>query len=92
MAAAHPEESRRAVVDTKVADVLQANWVRWGGTLYAAAFLERFVGDVPWAHLDIAGSAWNSGGAWGHVTPGATGYSVTTLVEYAAALAAGPTD
>ncbi|WP_091725812.1 leucyl aminopeptidase [Nocardioides scoriae] len=87
-----PEESRRAVVDTKVADVLQANWVRWGGTLYAAAFLERFVGDVPWAHLDIAGSAWNSGGAWGHVTPGATGYSVTTLVEYAAALAAGPTD
>lgn len=85
-----PEESRQAVVDTKIADVLQANWVRWGGTLYAAAFLERFTGEVPWAHLDIAGPAWNGGGASGHVPAGATGYAVTTLVEYAAALAAGP--
>ncbi|WP_200936206.1 leucyl aminopeptidase [Marmoricola sp. Leaf446] len=81
-----PEESRKAVVDTEIADVLQANWVRWGGTLYAAAFLERFTGDVPWAHLDIAGPAWNGGGASGHVPTGATGYAVTTLVEYAAGL------
>ena len=81
-----PEESRKAVVDTEIADVLQANWVRWGGTLYAAAFLERFTGEVPWAHLDIAGPAWNGGGAWGHVPSGATGYAVTTLVEYAAGL------
>ena len=81
-----PEESRQAVVDTEIADVLQANWVRWGGTLYAAAFLERFTGDVPWAHLDIAGPAWNGGGASGHVPSGATGYAVTTLVEYAAGL------
>ena len=88
-----PEESRQAVVDTKIADVLQANWVRWGGTLYAAAFLERFTGEVPWAHLDIAGPAWNGGGPAGHVPAGATGYAVTTLVEYAAALAeAGATD
>ncbi|GAB4339724.1 MAG: leucyl aminopeptidase [Desulfobulbaceae bacterium] len=30
-----------------------------GGTITAAAFLEKFVGDTPWAHLDIAGTAWN---------------------------------
>ena len=41
----------------------------------------------PWAHLDIAGPAYNGGGAWGHVPSGATGYAITTLVAYAAALA-----
>ncbi len=81
-----PEQSRTAVGESPVADVLQANWVRWGGASYAAAFLERFVGEVPWAHIDLAGPAWNTGGAWGHVPPGATGYGVTTLVEYAASL------
>ena len=84
-----PEEIRDKVRhESKVADVLQANWVRWGGSSYAAAFLGEFVGETPWAHLDIAGPAWNGGGAWGHVPSGATGFAVTTLVEYAAALAA----
>jgi leucyl aminopeptidase len=67
--------------------VLQHNWVRWGSALFAAAFLEEFVGERPWAHLDIAGPAWNTGGPWGHVPPGATGYGISTLVEYVAALA-----
>ena len=44
--------------------------------------------DRPWAHLDIAGPAWNTGGPWGHVPSGATGYGISTLVEYVAALAA----
>jgi leucyl aminopeptidase len=82
-----PDQIREDVVDTKIADVLQANWVRWGSALYAAAFLEQFVEGRPWAHLDIAGSAWNSGGPWGHLPPGATGYGVTTLVELARTLA-----
>ncbi len=86
-----PEESRAAVLESKVADVLQANWVRWGGTLYAGAFLEQFVGETPWAHLDIAGPAWASS-AWGHVPAGATGYGVTTLVAWVQALAAGSAD
>ena len=42
---------------------------------------------MPWAHLDIAGPAWNTGGPWGHVPSGATGYGISTLVEYVAALA-----
>ena len=83
-----PEETREAVrTESKIADVLQHNWVRWGSALFAAAFLGEFVDDKPWAHLDIAGPAWNTGGAWGHVPAGATGFGVPTLVEYAAALA-----
>jgi leucyl aminopeptidase len=69
--------------ESKIADVLQHNWVRWGSALFAAAFLEQFVEARPWAHLDIAGPAWNTGGPWGHVPAGATGYGVTTLVELA---------
>ncbi len=83
-----PEETRESVrTESKIADVLQHNWVRWGSALYAAAFLQEFVDERPWAHLDIAGPAWNTGGAWGHVTSGATGYGISTLVEYVAALA-----
>jgi leucyl aminopeptidase len=78
-----PEQSRQAVRETKVADVLQADMVRWGSALYAAAFLEQFVEGRPWAHLDIAGAAWNSGSPTGHLPAGATGFGVTTLVELA---------
>ncbi len=82
-----PEQSHTAVrTESKIADVLQSNWVRWGGALYAAAFLNEFTDDRPWAHLDIAGPAFNTGGPWGHVPAGATGFGVPTLVEYVAAL------
>ncbi len=82
-----PEETRADVLDSKIADLLQSNWVRWGSALYAAAFLEQFVEKRPWVHLDIAGAAWNSGSPSGHLPSGATGYGVTTLVELARALA-----
>ncbi|MFL6107760.1 MAG: leucyl aminopeptidase [Marmoricola sp.] len=82
------DEQRKTVqTQSKVADVLQHDWVRWGSASYAAAFLEQFVEDVPWAHVDIAGPAWNSGGPWGHVPAGATGFGVSTLVELVAARA-----
>ena len=42
---------------------LQHDGIRWGGGLFAAAYLREFTGDLPWAHLDIAGPAFNSGGA-----------------------------
>jgi len=87
------DESRQAVrTESKIADLLQHNWVRWGSALFAAAFLGEFVRDKPWAHLDIAGPAWNTGGPWGHVPSGATGYGISTLVAYAAALAADPVE
>ena len=50
---------------------------REGGASIAAQFLSRFVGDTPWAHLDIAGVAWLQGSA-----KGATGRPVGLLVDF----------
>jgi leucyl aminopeptidase len=69
--------------NSKIADLAQHNSERWGGASYAAAFLREFVGDVPWAHLDIAGPAYNEKPPYGHVTTGGTGAAVATLVELA---------
>ncbi len=78
-----PEEMGERVKASKVADLLQHDWIRWGGGLYAAAFLREFVGDIPWGHLDVAGPAFNGGGPWGHVTSGGTGFAVATLIDLA---------
>ncbi len=51
---------------------------RPGGSITAAQFLRRFVGDVPWAHLDIAGTAWSSKDA-ACIPKGATAFGVRLL-------------
>ena len=56
---------------------------RKAGTIVGASFLANFVGDVPWAHLDVAGSAWELGRAY--AGKGASGYGVRLLVELARA-------
>ena len=56
---------------------------RWGGCCTAAAFLQNFVGDTPWAHLDIAGTAWNDRPR-SYLRKGATGFGVRLLVEFLA--------
>ncbi|MHB1488501.1 MAG: leucyl aminopeptidase [Acidimicrobiales bacterium] len=53
------------------------------GTITAALILSEFVGDAPWAHLDIAGPAWTEVEE-GYCHKGATGYGVRTLVELVA--------
>ena len=69
---------------SKVADLMQHNIDLYGGALYAAAFLQEFVGEgLPWAHLDIAGPAFNGRAPFGHVPSGGTGVAVATLVELA---------
>ncbi len=78
-----PESMDERIHSSKIADLAQHDWVRWGGGLYAAAFLREFTAGMPWAHLDIAGPAFNSGGPFGHVTSGGTGFAVSTLVDYA---------
>ncbi|MDO5653217.1 MAG: leucyl aminopeptidase, partial [Brachymonas sp.] len=60
---------------------------RNGGAISAAKFLERFTGQYPWAHLDIAGVAWNEGTA-----KGATGRPVPMLLQFVADLAQAPQD
>lgn len=83
-----PDSMQERITGSKIADLAQHDWIRWGGGLFAAAFLREFTAGRPWAHLDIAGPSFNSGGAWGHVTAGGTGVAVATLVDYARALAA----
>lgn len=82
-----PEHMVERIRTSKVADLSQHDWIRWGGGLFAAAFLREFTGGLPWAHLDIAGPAFNKGGPSGHWTSGGTGYGVATLVELAHSLA-----
>ena len=52
---------------------------RWGGAITAAKFLEQFVGEVPWAHLDIAGPSWADSDSPTR-DPGGSGCFVRTLV------------
>lgn len=51
-------------------------------TITAAAFIKEFVGDLPWAHLDIAGTAFNEGEARGETPKSATGFGVRLVYEY----------
>jgi leucyl aminopeptidase len=82
-----PEEMGEKVrTNTKIADLAQHNSERWGGTLYAAAFLREFIGENRWAHLDIAGPAFNDKAPYGYIPAGGTGVSVATLVELASSL------
>ena len=69
-------------LDSTVADMKNIG-DRYGGAITAALMLERFVGDVPWAHLDIAGPA-RSETDEHYITKGGTGFGVRTLVELAA--------
>jgi leucyl aminopeptidase len=47
------------LIDSKFADVKNTGG-RWGGAITAAQFLARFVDKTPWAHLDIAGTGFDS--------------------------------
>jgi leucyl aminopeptidase len=67
-------------IQSKVADIKNVGDGRWGGAITAAKFLEQFVGDTPWVHIDIAGPAFlDSPKAW--IDAGASGAFVRTLVE-----------
>jgi leucyl aminopeptidase len=83
-----PEELR-ATLKSSVADIANIG-ERWGGALSAAIFLREFVSaDVKWAHLDIAGPAFNEGEPYGYTPKGGTGVAVRTLVQLAEDVAAG---
>jgi leucyl aminopeptidase len=70
------------MIKSSVADIKNTGGTRYGGAITGAKFLEEFVGQTPWAHLDIAGPAWAE-----HEGPardaGGTGCFVRTLVELA---------
>jgi leucyl aminopeptidase len=67
-------------IKSDVAD-LKNTGGRAAGTITAAAFLSKFVGKTPWAHLDIAGTMW-SDDARHYVTKGPTGAGVRLLIQF----------
>jgi leucyl aminopeptidase len=85
-----PADVVERVHGSKIADIAQHDWTRWGGGLLAAGFLEEFTGGLPWAHLDIAGPSYQTSGTAGYTPTGATGFAVTTLVDYLRGLSCRP--
>ncbi|MCB2223059.1 MAG: leucyl aminopeptidase [Actinobacteria bacterium] len=77
----------RKKIDSDVADMKNTG-PRYGGAINAALLLQEFVGDVPWAHLDIAGPA-RASDAEHYVQKGGTGFGVRTIVALASAIAEG---
>ena len=69
------------MMDSDAADVKNISGGRDAGSVTAATFLERFVNKVPWAHLDIAGTAWANKDK-PTVPKGATGYGVRLLNRF----------
>jgi leucyl aminopeptidase len=80
----HPEY--KELTKGKDADLTNASAKRKAGTIYAGSFLEEFVDGKPWAHLDIAGTAWDVGREY--VGLGPTGFGVRLLVALARDIAA----
>lgn len=81
-----PDEVRDNL-KSDVADLRSSGTTRYGGALTAAAFLQAFVTEgTPWAHLDIAGPAFNDKAAYDYVPKGGTGSGVRTLVALAQSL------
>jgi len=73
-------EEYQEQIKSSIADIKNIGG-REAGTITAACFLSRFVDDSPWAHLDIAGTAWNMKGT-GISAKGATGAGVRLLVDF----------
>ena len=71
------DEEYREEIDSPIADIKNTG-SRWGGAITAAKFLQEFVGDVPWCHIDMAGMDLFKSSPEGK---GPTGFGVRTLVE-----------
>ena len=75
-----PEELRDGL-DSEVGDLTNVTPHRWGGMLSAGLFLKEFVAEgVEWAHIDVAGPAYNDGGPEGYLPKGGTGVPVRTML------------
>ena len=68
----------RDLLKSEVADMRNIGPGRWGGAIVAALFLARFVGDTPWAHIDIAGPAYTRK-AQPYSEAGGTGFGMRLL-------------
>jgi leucyl aminopeptidase len=73
-------EDYRDSMKSEIADLINSG-SRDGSSIKAALFLQEFVGDVPWAHIDFAGTCYQSKPKYYHTTK-ATGFGVRLLVEF----------
>ena len=80
-------EDYAKAIEGRYADIVNAVENRKAGSIVAAEFLKRFTGDVPWAHVDIAGTAWDTGKAY--AAKGGTGFGVRLIVQLALLQSAG---
>jgi leucyl aminopeptidase len=76
------------LIEGRYGDITNSPTDRGGSACSAAEFLHRFAGDVPWAHVDIAGSAWDNGKPY--TNKGGSGWGVRLLVELAKGEPAAP--
>jgi leucyl aminopeptidase len=74
-----PDELKDDLKST-VADLANVSGQRFAGMLVAGVFLREFVADgVNWAHIDVAGPAYNTGSPWGYTPKGGTGVPTRTM-------------
>jgi leucyl aminopeptidase len=74
-----PDELRDELKST-VADLANISGSRFAGMLVAGVYLREFVAEgVQWAHIDVAGPAYNTGGPWGYTGKGGTGVPTRTM-------------
>jgi len=74
------DDELRKEINSNIADIKNVG-SKWGGAITAALFLENFVSDTPWTHIDIAGPAFLEKS--NDVYPaGGTGFAVRTLINY----------
>ena len=74
----YPEYGK--LIESKIADYKNIGG-RWAGTITAGMFIEKFVGETPWIHLDIAGTSW-ADAPYDYYTLGGTGQMVRTLYNF----------
>jgi leucyl aminopeptidase len=79
----HPEY--KDLTKGTAADLTNASSKRKASTIYAGSFLEEFVDDKPWVHLDIAGTAWDVGREY--TGKGPSGFGTRLLIDLARSLA-----
>src|SRR5437763_12495280 len=74
------DDEYREIIKSSIGDIMNSGG-RWGGAITAAKFLQEFVDDKPWLHLDIAGTAWmEENKPW--IAKGPSGIAVRSLVEF----------
>ena len=74
------DDEYRDMIKSNIADIMNSGG-RWGGAVTAAKFLQEFVEDKPWIHLDIAGIAWmDENKPW--IAKGPSGIAVRSVIEF----------